>query len=195
MVDIADFVGGYCCGRRNNGSWSSHCSFTSKPRGKVAPESPCRRHIVAQGLVQQIALCLVRASWEFPRACRTTSLKPPQPPKVWYYAMLVMFVTVDALRLTGTTHNAFYVHVVPLLVIVVTFGKLPLLCVACVSFAYFLPTHMQSGIIPCFNQLSIFCVFLTSNVRLHHIHDRAVRSWTIIVKVCIWSENTYLFDL
>eukprot|EP00667_Euglena_gracilis_P008584 EG_transcript_8698 len=40
--------------------------------------------------------------------------------KVWYYAMLVMFVTVDALRLTGTTHNAFYVHVVPLLVIVVT---------------------------------------------------------------------------
>eukprot|EP00667_Euglena_gracilis_P003553 EG_transcript_3560 len=41
--------------------------------------------------------------------------------KVWYIMMLIMFVSVDALRLTGgTTHNAFYVHVMPLVVIIVT---------------------------------------------------------------------------
>eukprot|EP00667_Euglena_gracilis_P021085 EG_transcript_22959 len=40
--------------------------------------------------------------------------------KLWFGAMLIMYVTVDALRLTGTTSSAFYVHVVPLIVIVVT---------------------------------------------------------------------------
>eukprot|EP00667_Euglena_gracilis_P002544 EG_transcript_2547 len=40
--------------------------------------------------------------------------------KLWYRMILIMYVTVDALRLTGTTHNAFYVHVMPVLTIVVT---------------------------------------------------------------------------
>lgn len=39
--------------------------------------------------------------------------------------ILIMYVTVDALRLTGTTHNAFYVHVMPVLTIVVTPGGMP----------------------------------------------------------------------
>eukprot|EP00668_Euglena_longa_P010625 GGOE01012865.1.p1 GENE.GGOE01012865.1~~GGOE01012865.1.p1 ORF type:complete len:721 (-),score=163.63 GGOE01012865.1:839-2914(-) len=40
--------------------------------------------------------------------------------KCWYLAMLIMYINVDALRLTGTTHNALYVHLVPVLVILVT---------------------------------------------------------------------------
>eukprot|EP00668_Euglena_longa_P038057 GGOE01049024.1.p1 GENE.GGOE01049024.1~~GGOE01049024.1.p1 ORF type:complete len:758 (-),score=174.79 GGOE01049024.1:660-2837(-) len=40
--------------------------------------------------------------------------------KSWYFAMLIMYINVDALRLTGTTHNALYVHLVPLIVILVT---------------------------------------------------------------------------
>lgn len=33
--------------------------------------------------------------------------------EVWYIAMLVMYIIVDVLRLTGTTHAALYVHLMP----------------------------------------------------------------------------------
>eukprot|EP00667_Euglena_gracilis_P004929 EG_transcript_4960 len=40
--------------------------------------------------------------------------------KAWYLAMLIMFITVDSLRLTGTTHSAFYVHLMPIVAMLVT---------------------------------------------------------------------------
>eukprot|EP00667_Euglena_gracilis_P003350 EG_transcript_3360 len=40
--------------------------------------------------------------------------------EVWYIAMLVMYIIVDVLRLTGTTHAALYVHLMPIIAIAVT---------------------------------------------------------------------------
>eukprot|EP00668_Euglena_longa_P027935 GGOE01034992.1.p1 GENE.GGOE01034992.1~~GGOE01034992.1.p1 ORF type:complete len:683 (-),score=239.65 GGOE01034992.1:312-2279(-) len=37
--------------------------------------------------------------------------------RLWYFSLLFMYVSVDALRLTGTTHNALYVHLTPLIFI------------------------------------------------------------------------------
>eukprot|EP00668_Euglena_longa_P010635 GGOE01012879.1.p1 GENE.GGOE01012879.1~~GGOE01012879.1.p1 ORF type:complete len:694 (-),score=140.97 GGOE01012879.1:1029-3029(-) len=39
--------------------------------------------------------------------------------KMWYLALLLMFINVDALRLTGVTLNALYVHLAPVIAIVV----------------------------------------------------------------------------
>ena len=36
--------------------------------------------------------------------------------------MLIMFINVDTLRLTGTTHNAFYVHLMPVVAMVMALG-------------------------------------------------------------------------
>lgn len=51
-------------------------------------------------------------------------LSPPsaRTPRLWYLGLLIMYVGVDALRLTGTTHHAFYAHLSPIVAIATARG-------------------------------------------------------------------------